>query len=170
MKHTIFAPEGTTVEMLDRCRNWAFNNRLPVEIVDDEPALMAEMRSGCGVVIVHSLEQFGDLQDVVTLLADLKRYGWALVVASAGIDTRNDNPPGYSQWRVLEAFAAFAGQEKQLGRPAVEQTPEQKAAVAAHLAEHGLTRFRELGKNIGVNHSLAGRWLRAAQTPPARAS
>ena len=72
-------------------------------------ALMADVRRGrVDVVLWFKLDRMGrSLPHLAQLVGEMSAHGVALVCASQGIDTSNDNPAGRLQLNVLMAVAQF---------------------------------------------------------------
>ena len=182
--------DQSTASQLQRCLKWSLDNLVSVEVFKDEDisgmqASRPEFDRMCEAirkgrikgVIVFALDRLTrSAQHLLNLLAEWQRLKVAFVAVNQGIDAREENPMGRLQITVLAAFAEFernmivervnAGLANArrngvvLGRKPTEQTEEQAAAVADHFALHGTVKFRDLAKACGVNHGLAGRWLK----------
>lgn len=138
-------------------------------------ALMRDVRKGkIDVVLCAKLDRLGrSLPHLAQLLGEMDAHRCALVCASQGIDTTDDNPAGRLQVHVLMAVAEFerslirertkAGlvaaraRGSVLGRPRFELTPGDRATVDAWRESGGTFKAlaAALGCSIGKAHHLA---------------
>lgn len=128
--------------------------------------LIKEIKEGqWPVLIVYSIQHLAVTRDeLAETLKILKDGNCRLVCASEEIDLRGDDAPSRAQQRFSQALIDFpyiAPPRPHKGRARNEISEEQQALVEKHYAEHGVSKYRELGRLVGVSSpGQVQRWLK----------